>query len=111
MSLLKKKICQETTGIKEKFLRRVYLEREEEDREVKLISHSEGKFLYNTSLKKRSSGLPFTFLVIVSLKQTLGYLCIVAADQPDQNISQFFSQSNDFIHEARLNGGAVLIHW
>lgn len=39
------------------------------------------------------------------------YLCIMAADTPDQNLSQYFSICNDFIHSARLRGGNVLIHW
>ncbi|KAF7388800.1 hypothetical protein HZH66_009937 [Vespula vulgaris] len=38
------------------------------------------------------------------------YLCILAADRPDQNLSQYFSLCNDFIHAARLRGGNVLIH-
>ncbi|XP_024940924.1 dual specificity protein phosphatase 15 isoform X2 [Cephus cinctus] len=38
------------------------------------------------------------------------YLCILAADTPDQNLSQYFSLCNDFIHAARLRGGNVLIH-
>ncbi|XP_064466789.1 dual specificity protein phosphatase 22-B-like [Ornithodoros turicata] len=38
------------------------------------------------------------------------YLCIQASDTPGQNLTQFFSQSNDFIHSARFNGGNVLIH-
>ncbi|XP_033326178.1 uncharacterized protein LOC117220386 isoform X1 [Megalopta genalis] len=38
------------------------------------------------------------------------YLCIMAADSPDQNLSQYFSLCNDFIHSARLRGGNVLIH-
>ncbi|XP_037498566.1 dual specificity protein phosphatase 22 [Rhipicephalus sanguineus] len=38
------------------------------------------------------------------------YLCIQASDTPGQNLSQFFSQSNDFIHHARMEGGNVLIH-
>ncbi|XP_012054130.1 PREDICTED: dual specificity protein phosphatase 15 [Atta cephalotes] len=38
------------------------------------------------------------------------YLCILAADSPDQNLSQYFSLCNDFIHAARLRGGNVLIH-
>ena len=39
------------------------------------------------------------------------YLCILASDSPDQNLSQYFSLCNDFIHAARLRGGNVLIHW
>ncbi|XP_058796395.1 dual specificity protein phosphatase 15-like isoform X3 [Phymastichus coffea] len=38
------------------------------------------------------------------------YLCILAADSPDQNLSQYFPICNDFIHSARLRGGNVLIH-
>ncbi|CAG9761484.1 unnamed protein product [Ceutorhynchus assimilis] len=38
------------------------------------------------------------------------YLCIMASDTPDQNLTQYFSLSNDFIHAARLRDGNVLIH-
>uniref|UniRef100_A0A182K9B9 Dual specificity protein phosphatase 22 n=1 Tax=Anopheles christyi TaxID=43041 RepID=A0A182K9B9_9DIPT len=38
------------------------------------------------------------------------YLCVIAADKPDQNLSQYFSVCNDFIHSARLKEGNVLIH-
>ncbi|EAT47801.1 AAEL001110-PA [Aedes aegypti] len=38
------------------------------------------------------------------------YLCVMAADTPDQNLSQYFSVCNDFIHAARLKEGHVLIH-
>lgn len=34
----------------------------------------------------------------------------MAADTPDQNLSQYFSVCNDFIHAARLREGNVLIH-
>lgn len=48
--------------------------------------------------------------------QGVQYLCIQAADSPTQNLVQFFSQSNDFIHRCRFilreNGdsGSVLVH-
>ncbi|XP_004931548.1 dual specificity protein phosphatase 22 isoform X1 [Bombyx mori] len=38
------------------------------------------------------------------------YLCIMASDSPDQNLTQYFSLCNDFIHAARLREGNVLIH-
>ncbi|XP_055619153.1 tyrosine-protein phosphatase vhp-1 isoform X2 [Toxorhynchites rutilus septentrionalis] len=38
------------------------------------------------------------------------YLCVMAADTPDQNLSQYFAVCNDFIHAARLKEGNVLIH-
>ncbi|XP_066138991.1 dual specificity protein phosphatase 22-like [Euwallacea fornicatus] len=38
------------------------------------------------------------------------YLCVMASDTPDQNLSQYFSLCNDFIHAARLRDGNVLIH-
>ncbi|XP_055854674.1 protein phosphatase Slingshot isoform X2 [Episyrphus balteatus] len=38
------------------------------------------------------------------------YLCVMAADTPDQNLAQYFSICNDFIHAARLRDGNVLIH-
>lgn len=37
-------------------------------------------------------------------------MCVMAADTPDQNLSQYFSVCNDFIHAARLREGNVLIH-
>lgn len=41
----------------------------------------------------------------------LHYLMIMAADTPDQNLTQFFPICNDFIHAARLQEGKnVLIH-
>lgn len=43
--------------------------------------------------------------------QDVEYLCILALDQPQQNLSQYFAQCNDFIHSARIQGGNVLIHW
>ncbi|XP_015787188.1 dual specificity protein phosphatase 22-B-like [Tetranychus urticae] len=42
--------------------------------------------------------------------QICEYLCIKASDEPDQNLSQYFSLTNEFIHSARLKGGNVLIH-
>ncbi|XP_070574519.1 dual specificity protein phosphatase 22-B-like isoform X2 [Ptychodera flava] len=38
------------------------------------------------------------------------YLCIYVGDSPQQNLSQYFRRCIKFIHEARLNGGAVLVH-
>ncbi|XP_048487472.1 dual specificity protein phosphatase 22 isoform X1 [Plutella xylostella] len=38
------------------------------------------------------------------------YLCIMASDSPEQNLTQYFSLCNDFIHAARLRDGHVLIH-
>ncbi|KAH9630460.1 hypothetical protein HF086_016998, partial [Spodoptera exigua] len=38
------------------------------------------------------------------------YLCIMASDSPEQNLTQYFSLCNDFIHAARLRDGNVLIH-
>lgn len=38
------------------------------------------------------------------------YLCVMASDTPDQNLTQYFPLCNDFIHAARLRGGNVLIH-
>lgn len=39
------------------------------------------------------------------------YLCVMAADTPDQDLSQFFSVCNDFIHGARLRRDCnVLVH-
>lgn len=38
------------------------------------------------------------------------YLCVLASDTPEQNLTQYFPLCNDFIHAARLRGGHVLIH-
>ncbi|XP_056636996.1 dual specificity protein phosphatase 22 [Diorhabda sublineata] len=38
------------------------------------------------------------------------YLCVMASDSPDQNLTQYFSLCNDFIHAARIRDGNVLIH-
>jgi len=38
------------------------------------------------------------------------YMCICASDHPDEDLSMYFSTVNDFIHEARLSGGGVLLH-
>ncbi|CAO1432464.1 unnamed protein product, partial [Diamesa serratosioi] len=39
------------------------------------------------------------------------YLCVKANDHPDQNLSQYFSVCNDFIHGARLRKDCnVLVH-
>jgi len=39
------------------------------------------------------------------------YMCITASDTPSQDLTQYYSQCNDFIHKARLDGGSVLVHW
>ncbi len=39
------------------------------------------------------------------------YLLIPAKDHISQDLLQFAAQCNDFIHNARLNRGKVLIHW
>lgn len=46
----------------------------------------------------------------IVLLQDKHYLCVMAADTPDQNLSQYFTVCNDFIHAARLREGNVLIH-
>ncbi|KAF8768476.1 Dual specificity protein phosphatase 22 like protein [Argiope bruennichi] len=38
------------------------------------------------------------------------YLCIRVPDSPEENLSKYFSKCNDFIHDARLSGGNVLVH-
>ncbi|CAH3016034.1 unnamed protein product [Porites evermanni] len=40
----------------------------------------------------------------------LKYKCINAADSPDQEISVFFQECIDFIHNCRINNGACLVH-
>ncbi|XP_071957811.1 dual specificity protein phosphatase 22-B-like [Antedon mediterranea] len=44
------------------------------------------------------------------LLTNMTYLCVAAADHPDQNLSQHFEECNNFIHECRLNGGTCLVH-
>lgn len=44
------------------------------------------------------------------LYPNLHYLMIMAADTPDQNLTQYFPICNDFIHSARLQEKNVLIH-
>ena len=39
------------------------------------------------------------------------YLLISAKDHISQDLLQYVSQCNDFIHDARLKQGKVLIHW
>lgn len=51
-----------------------------------------------------------TILTSFSIGQDKHYLCIMAADTPDQNLSQYFAMCNDFIHAARIRDGVVLIH-
>lgn len=38
------------------------------------------------------------------------YLCIVASDNSQQELIQFFPECIEFIHNARLNNGSVLVH-
>ncbi|CAC5396709.1 unnamed protein product [Mytilus coruscus] len=38
------------------------------------------------------------------------YLCIVASDNSQQELMQFFPECIEFIHNARLNNGSVLVH-
>lgn len=45
-----------------------------------------------------------------ALNENLIYKCFHAADSPDQEISVYFKESIDFIHNCRLNGGACLVH-
>jgi protein-tyrosine phosphatase len=46
-----------------------------------------------------------------SIFQDKKYLCIIASDNSGQSLTQYFEQCIDFIHDARLEGGRVLIHW
>ena len=50
-------------------------------------------------------------LTFCCVRQDKIYLCLPVSDVPDQDIAQYFSQCNDFIHKARLDGGGVLVHW
>ncbi|XP_064641004.1 dual specificity protein phosphatase 22-like isoform X2 [Lineus longissimus] len=38
------------------------------------------------------------------------YLCITVSDSPSTDLTPYFSECNDFIHDARINGGNVLVH-
>ncbi|KAL2097263.1 hypothetical protein ACEWY4_006470 [Coilia grayii] len=42
--------------------------------------------------------------------QEMTYLCIAAADQPTQNLTQYFKESIIFMHECRLKGEGCLVH-
>lgn len=44
------------------------------------------------------------------LRDDIEYKCVLASDTPEQNLAQFFPECNDFIHEARVKGGNVLVH-
>jgi len=46
----------------------------------------------------------------VDIEPAPTYLFIKAADHENVNLRQHFEKVNDFVHEARLNGGSVLIH-
>ena len=59
------------------------------------------QIIFDTTTKEK---LQFTL-------QDKKYLIINAADSPKQDLMQYVSQSNDFIHAARLRGGHVLVHW
>ena len=39
------------------------------------------------------------------------YLCINASDSFEQDLYCHFPKCNDFIHNARMLGGGVLVHW
>jgi len=43
--------------------------------------------------------------------KNIKYKCFKASDHASQDIKQFFEEAIDFIHEARLNNGNVLVHW
>ncbi|KAG8254564.1 Dual specificity protein phosphatase 22 [Homalodisca vitripennis] len=60
-------------------------------------------------MKELSSGMEAVEFTISGKDKH--YLCVMAADTPDQNLTQYFPLCNDFIHAARLRGGNVLIHW
>ena len=51
------------------------------------------------------------FLTCLVHFQNIKYLCIKASDHATQDIKQFFPQAIDFIHQVRINNGAVLVHW
>ncbi len=57
-----------------------------------------------------NENLRFYFLHYFSFKHR-EYLLIPARDHISQDLLQFTGQCNDFIHNARLNRGKVLIHW
>lgn len=42
--------------------------------------------------------------------QNIEYLCFTASDNASQDIKKFFEDAIDFIHNARLNNGNVLVH-
>lgn len=47
----------------------------------------------------------------ISLKD-IKYLCIRAADSPQEDLQKYFPEAIEFIHRARImENGNVLIHW
>ena len=42
--------------------------------------------------------------------QTLQHLCIDASDSPEVDLRRHFAKCFDFIHGARVAGGAVVVH-
>ena len=43
--------------------------------------------------------------------KNIKYLCIQACDIEYQDLQQYFSKCFGFIHDARNEGGNVLVHW
>jgi len=70
--------------------------------------------LFDAKNKKQLEKLGITHIVSVHdtarpLDDTRKYLCIEASDIPEQNLSDYFSKVNDFVHDGRQHG-VVLIH-
>ena len=67
----------------------------------------EGKFkVWNFYWNESSLGI-----ILLYLQKKIKYLCIQASDYEYQDLSHYFSNTIDFIHKARLEGGNVLVHW
>lgn len=64
------------------------------------VQHTENKITHILSIHDNSRPLLMDKV----------YLCLPVSDSPTQNISQYFSACNDFIHDARTKGGNVLVH-
>lgn len=43
--------------------------------------------------------------------KNITYKAFTASDHAAQDLKQYFEEAIDFIHNARLNNGNVLVHW
>lgn len=53
----------------------------------------------------------FVFSPVLTVTKEFKYFEIRVVDSPYENLYEYFSDTFDFIHSARQQGGAVLVHW